>query len=1133
MLTSPDEPEIGVGAEKQHDVGFEQHLVDFEAAWIGGRAPWIGAYARGDGSLVAPDPELVAIDLGFRWRMPAGRGADELPARPRVDDYVALWPALAGALGLPVWLMGEEYRVRRLWGDRPARAELIARFPACAGELGPLLEQIDRDIAREQKTVRTQGSPRSVALAQGLDSRPVPAPADFRRLPGIEILETIGRGGMGVVYKARQVALNRLVAVKMVLAGRHATADEHARFRREAELAARIKHPNIAQIYEVGELSEQPYQVLEFVDGVTLQNVLERGRPAPQPAARLVEVLARAIAVAHQNGVVHRDLKPSNVLVPRAALLTERGHDWDGLAWESVKVVDFGLAKPVETTLYNAAIDQRATFTGALLGTPCYMAPEQAGGPRTAVGPAADVYALGAILYELLVGQPPFRGESLADTLDQVRTREPAAPRQLNASVPSDLETICLRCLRKDPGRRYATALALAEDLRRFRANEPILARPVSGRERLWLWGRRRPLVAGLATACALFALAAVVVGIYYSLSLARALDLAADRGQQAEQNFLDALETVRRSLVILGNERLAPVPEVEDARREALSAAVVMLERLGQRRATSDPALEHELARTYMGMGRISLFLGGYRQAEHSFREALAILERLRQRAPSDRALLRECADAELQIVSSLHDPATAVEERSLRSARAIEILERLAHDDPSLKAALAAANIVAGNITGSPHKRAHFTRAVELYEVLATTDPAAFQPRLARALFSLAEDNRQQGSIATASSLFERALAIWRAIPVERLDDTDRVAYAESLNTAGALLMEPSGPADSARRAEAVALVRQGLALREQMVVRQPRVYAYRDGLSRAYGVFALALARLGRYLEAQTALERAKTVREAIIRDFPELKDEPFFLAELLVNQASFEGATGNMAQAIATSKRAIELIEAEAQRRSGWGRGQLPLSQTPQNLAIQLTVDGRAEQALPWHDRSIAEADAAAKLPSDTSADREQGVLVHAARAQTYEALGRFSAAAADWKLADELCDSGERGLYTSLFARALAEAGDYQGTELVLEAAARGAVTPVVDYNLACAGSLAVSSIDRDTRLQGHQKQSLRARFVHAAIEHLQRARGAGLFADPAQLVNLDHDADLDALRSEPDFTALRRSLVSK
>jgi serine/threonine-protein kinase len=316
---------------------------------------------------------------------------------------------------------------------------------------------------------------------------PVPPPAGLPQVPGYEVEAVLGQGGMGIVYKARQCALDRLVAVKMLLAGPFAAPQELGRFRRETAAMACLRHPHIVQVYEAGDVEGRPYFTMEFVEGGSLAQKLA-GVPQPaSQAAALAVTLAEAVQVAHQAGIVHRDLKPANIL------LTADG---------TPKVSDFGLARRLER-------ETRMTQTGIPMGTPSYMAPEQARG-QTTVGPAVDVYALGAILYELLTGRPPFKGETAAATMQQVINRDPVPPSRLNFKVPRDLETICLKCLQKAPPHRYASAQALADDLRRFGEGRPIQARPVGLGTRLWRCGRRNPTTAGLLAALlALFLLSA------------------------------------------------------------------------------------------------------------------------------------------------------------------------------------------------------------------------------------------------------------------------------------------------------------------------------------------------------------------------------------------------------------------------------------------------------------------------------------------------------------------------------------------------------------------------------------------------------------------------------------------------
>jgi WD40 repeat protein len=406
-------------------------------------------------------------------------------ARPHIEDFLGHVTA-AGRAALLGHLMAVELDYRGRLGETPGASEYRRRFPGHEG----LIDSVFAAAGPEARATRLLDT-ETVGLTRGAGSAPAwarMAPRGvFPVVPGTEILSELGRGGMGIVYKARQIRLNRLCALKMIHPGGFAGAEFRARFLAEAETVARLRHPNIVQIYALGEHDGQPYFEMEYVEGGSLDRRLDGTPWAPVPAARLVAVLARAIGDAHRLGIVHRDLKPANVLLTDDA---------------TPKIADFGLAKTLDA-------DPGLTKSGVFVGTPNYAAPEQAEGLTGSVSPAADIYALGAIFYQLLTGRPPFQAATVSETLDQVRAADPVPPSRLQPGLPRDAETICLKCLHKDPQRRYADATALAEDLDRFLDGRTILARPAGAAEHLQKWLRRRP---GVALLSALLA-AAIVLG--------------------------------------------------------------------------------------------------------------------------------------------------------------------------------------------------------------------------------------------------------------------------------------------------------------------------------------------------------------------------------------------------------------------------------------------------------------------------------------------------------------------------------------------------------------------------------------------------------------------------------------------
>jgi tetratricopeptide (TPR) repeat protein len=542
-------------------------------------------FPSADGATSPAESLLEALLAEQRQDWMAGK---RIFASERLQQY----PALAADPVQGAELVFHEFTLRQELGEFPDWQEYLRQFPQYAPALR-LLGEADRMVEQALPTAEAE-------------KRSLP------QLDGYELLAEIGRGGMGIVYKARQKRLDRVVAVKMLRAGADADADQRKRFRREAEAVAHLQHPNIVPIYEVGETRGQPFLALEFVDGPSLAKLIN-GTPLPaQQAACLVEILARAMQYAHGQGIIHRDLKPSNVLL---AGMPETGRE-GGVP----KITDFGLAKRLDK--------MGDTASGQVLGTPGYMAPEQAEPGTAPIDQRTDVYGLGVILYELLTGRRPFLADSALQTVKQVLEAEPARPRLVNPAVPADVETICLKCLEKEPGRRSAMAQALADDLQRFQVGEPIKARPVGAVERGWRWCRRKPMIAGLAAALLL----AVAGG--FSTSMALWVRAGANwrretvARQEAEENFARL-----RALVVLQTHRSAApavwIKELNPLRESMLHDAESYLSFLLENR-NKDPALPALLADVLTQLGEIRVEQQRHTEAVHYLERAVALWNQL-----------------------------------------------------------------------------------------------------------------------------------------------------------------------------------------------------------------------------------------------------------------------------------------------------------------------------------------------------------------------------------------------------------------------------------------------------------------------------------------------------------------------
>jgi tetratricopeptide (TPR) repeat protein len=870
--------------------------------WRRGERPELRRFLAEVGPLSSRElAGVLAVDQRERWL-----AGERVPAETYLRDY----PALQEDAELALELVYGEFLLREEMGEAPALADYVRRFPQYAARLAQQAEV-------HQALAATSAEVLDKTLVGGGNFSP--RPSRWPIVPGYEVLCELGRGGMGVVYKARQTALGRLVSLKM-LRDAYAGPEELARFRREAEAVARLQHPNVVQIYEVGEHDGRPYLALEFVDGGSLDRLL-RGRPQPaRAAAELLVTLARAVAHAHQQGVVHRDLKPANILLQGKRSTDDTDcTDKKNSSFSSVesvssvdrfipKVADFGLAKHLD------ASGGATTPDGALLGTPGYMAPEQAAGRTETVGPLADVYALGTILYECLSGRPPFNSLNWAEALEQVRAEEPLPPRRLQPSVPRDLESICLKCLEKDPRRRYATAAALADDLQRFLDGKPVLARPAGVLGRAGKWARRRPAVAALVAVSALAVLLLSGGGWWSWLQVRRAAESEATHRQRAEQSFRQALDAVDQMLTEVGAVDLADVPQVEPVRRRLLLKALDFFNDFLKERG-DDPAVRFEAARAHGRCGDVLALQGQPEEARSHYDQAVALLERMSAGSEQRRELGRNANNR-----GALLKKMGRFAEAEADYRRALVLRQGLADefpDRPECRQELAATHYLLGALLAPQRGRQKeaaddYAAARETQQRLAEDfpDEPEYQRDLARTLNNLGilqwEAGRREAddSFRQAEERQRGLVAKARHVPHYRRE------LARTLLNRGTLL-ESRHDAAAARKAfeEARDLLR-------RLANDYATVPEYRHELAGAYHLLGRLLRDQDQGQEAEAALNTAADLCRELRREVPL---EPRYGRELglvYLDLGILQEDASRLREAEANYRRGLEVQQALA-------------------------------------------------------------------------------------------------------------------------------------------------------------------------------------------------------------------------
>jgi eukaryotic-like serine/threonine-protein kinase len=667
-----------------------------------------------------------------------------------------------------------------------------------------------------------------------------------------EVLKELGRGGMGVVYKARQVSLNRPVALKMIKAGVLADDAELRRFQNEAEAVALLDHAGIVPVYEVGEHDGQRYFSMKLIEGANLAEQLGPFHDNPRAAAILLAEIAEAVHHAHMRGILHRDLKPANILID-----TE-GHP---------HVTDFGLAKRVEG-------DAEMTQSGAIMGTPAYMSPEQANGRRGSITTATDVYGLGAILYSLLTGKAPFGGDSVWETLDAVRSVLPEPPTRSHSKVPRDLETICLKCLQKDPRRRYASGHDLASDLNAWLDSRPISARRVGTAERAWLWCKRKPVVAALAAGVVLAVLAGTVAVITVQATANGRLRTAnialraeRERAENGENQAIDAVKSFRDA--VANEPSLKNNSTLGDLRKRLLKEPLAFFKALRNRlQATQDTRPESlaRLAQASFALGKLTNEIGDKQDALIAYSESRAVFQRLVDSSPTNTTFQGDLA-------TNLDHLGDLLRETGKR-AEAMSILES--------------------------------SLAIRQKLVVAEPHSADFQSKLAATHLTQGNLLRETGKPAAAIKAYDSSLAILRKLTEANPPNTAiQSSLATGHNNIGIMFRETGKP-DDAIQSHKVAL-----AIRQKLAAAEPADTDFQSNVAASHNNIALILSETGKPEEAMMAHKAALAIKQKLADENPTVTALQTSLAEGYSNLGSMLWATKQFVEALKAYRAALPI------------------------------------------------------------------------------------------------------------------------------------------------------------------------------------------------------------------------------
>jgi serine/threonine-protein kinase len=870
---------------------------------------------------VGLDDLLAVLRVDQRRRWLSGQ-------RVEVAGYLREFPSLGDDTEAVFELVYNELLIREDLGERPDPREYADAFPDLAERLRLQLE-VHQALSSDEFDRLVWPAPNGTL-----------SPLD-PRVPGYEILGEIGRGGMGVVYRARQLKPRRLVALKMILDGRFASEQDLLRFQNESEVIAALEHPNIVPVLEVGQHEGLNYFTMPLLTGGSLAASLPRPADNPRVVARLVAEVAAAVHHAHERGILHRDLKPANIL------LDEEGRP---------HITDFGLAKRV--------LDTRGlTETGAILGSPGYMSPEQASGNPFSVTTASDIYGLGAILYALLTGQAPFEGSSVHETIARLQEEPPEPPSKLNPAVDRPLDQICLMCLEKDPARRYPTAKALAADLQRWLAGEPVVAQPEPLTERTRRWMRRRRTAVTAVGVAMLVALVGLVVVLAVQARANRDLTAANERERarfelameaiktfhtgvsedfllkqpqsqalrtkllHEAREFFGKLETMLKGHTDLRSQRamaqaydeLAALTDKIGSKTEALDlySRGLALRRELARDVQPDAGAQAEVARCLLAVGRLQYETGHADEAVVAYREARSLLQGIDRPGEPARDFRADLATCDQRIGDAL--AAMGFSLRALLSYQAGRSLrEDLTREHPTVtdyRSSLAETDLAIGNLfwkTGQPAEAvASFDKARDMFEALARehTTASEYRRRLANCYNAISYPLHAMGRTDEALKSFEAARTIFEMLVRDNPAVTEfRQQLAFSDAQIGTLL------SDTGRQVEALVPYERARASLEALFEANPAVDEIANDLARAYSQIGQILGAIGKPVEALASLKKARALREALAGDDHILVTA--YRSDLAVTLGQIgaqERGVGRLVEAAESYRKAIALLD----------------------------------------------------------------------------------------------------------------------------------------------------------------------------------------------------------------------------